>query len=199
MLKPAPDALTASVAVPMRQCGTGRSGSTGGTTESLELLYLVRARREGDPWSGHISFPGGRIDAIDEGPRETAIRETREETALDLTEAEYVGRLDDQTTHLSRAHVAAFIFYLKPGHGSEPHPNHEIQRAFWVPVAELMNTERYVETVVAGKWGERTVPGIDLLGDNGPVLWGLTYRFTAQILACWGRKLPGGAEEQIRR
>ena len=189
LLDPDRDALTASVAVPIRPCGTG---------EGLELLYLLRAQRGGDPWSGHISFPGGKIDASDKGPLETAIRETREETSLDLAEAECVCRLDDQATHLSRVHVAAFVFYLSNEAELPLSLNQEIQRAFWIPLADLMDENRYVTTVVAGEWGERKVPAIDLLGDDGPVLWGLTYRFTAQILTCMGHRLPGGSEVQIR-
>lgn len=187
LLDPARDALTASIAVPVRDTGEG-----------LELLYLLRAQRVGDPWSGHISFPGGKIDASDKGPRETAIRETREETSLDLTGAECVCRLDDQATHLSKAHVAGFVFYLANGPDPSLALSREIQRAFWVPLADLMDERRYVTTVVAGEWGKRKVPAIDLPGAEGPVLWGLTYRFTAQILACIGHRLPGGTEVQIR-
>ena len=193
LLDPARDALTASIAVPVRD-----TGDTGDTGKGLELLYLLRAQRVGDPWSGHISFPGGKIDASDKGPRETAIRETREETSLDLTGAECVCRLDDQATHLSKAHVAGFVFYLANGPDPSLALSREIQRAFWVPLADLMDERRYVTTVVAGEWGKRKVPAIDLLGAEGPVLWGLTYRFTAQILACTGHRLPGGTEVQIR-
>ena len=188
LLDPDQDALTASIAVPVRLRGPG---------EGFELLYLLRAQRGDDPWSGHISFPGGKIDASDDGPRETAIRETREETSLDLTGAEYVCRLDDQATHLSKVHVAAFVFHLANGPEPTLSLNHEIQRAFWIPLAGLMDENRYVTTVVAGDWGKREVSAIDLLGDEGPVLWGLTYRFTAQVLACIGHRLPGGAEVQI--
>lgn len=189
MLDPARDALTASIAVPIRAHGT---------SEGLELLYLLRAQRGGDPWSGHISFPGGKIDAADKGPRETAIRETREETSLDLAGAECVCRLDDQATHLSKVHVAAFVFYLSNGSELSLSLNHEIQRAFWIPVTDLMDENRYVSVVVSGEWGHQEVPAIDLLGPDGPVLWGLTYRFTAQILACIGHRIPGGTEVQIR-
>ena len=188
MLDPARDALTAAVAVPVRDAGKG-----------LELLYLLRAQRAGDPWSGHISFPGGKIDASDKSPQETAIRETREETSLDLNEAECVCRLDDLATHLSKAHVAAFVFYLSNGPELSLSLNREIRRAFWVPVSDLMDDHRYVTAEVAGEWGKRKVPAIDLLGAEGPVLWGLTYRFTAQVLACIGHRLPGGAEVQIRQ
>ncbi|MYD25279.1 MAG: CoA pyrophosphatase [Gemmatimonadetes bacterium] len=187
LLDPAREALTASVALPLRMRGAGKG---------LELLYLLRARRGGDPWSGHISFPGGKIDASDASPRETAIRETREETRLDLTRAEYLCRLDDQATHLSKVHVAAFVYFIQ--RGTMLSLNHEIQRAYWVPLTDLMDENRYVTTVVSGDWGERVVPAINLLGAEGPVLWGLTYRFTAQVLDCIGHPLPGGSEVQLR-
>ncbi|MBT3458112.1 MAG: NUDIX domain-containing protein, partial [Halieaceae bacterium] len=50
----------------------------------LCLLMIRRAQREGDPWSGHMAFPGGRRDPDDIDDRFCAIRETREEIALDL-------------------------------------------------------------------------------------------------------------------
>ena len=31
-----------------------------GETGALELLFIKRAEFEGDPWSGHVAFPGGR-------------------------------------------------------------------------------------------------------------------------------------------
>ena len=50
----------------------------------LCLLMIRRDQREGDPWSGHMAFPGGRRDHDDIDDRFCAIRETREEIALDL-------------------------------------------------------------------------------------------------------------------
>lgn len=203
LLDPAAGALTASVAVILREGVGARVGARAGAgarararAGGLELLFLLRAQRDGDPWSGQIGFPGGKIDASDEGPRQTAIRETREETGLDLARAEYLCRLDDQATHLSKVHVAAFMFYLK--YGSLLSLNHEVRKAFWIPIGDLMDEDRYVTTVVSGDWGEREVAAIDLLDGEGPVLWGLTYRFTAQVLACAGHLLPGGSEVQLR-
>ena len=141
LLDPGSGELTASVAVPVRDSGGG-----------LELLYLLRAQRGGDPWSGHISFPGGRIDASDAGPREAAIRETREETSLDLTMADFVCRLDDQATHFNRVHVAAFVFIL--ANAPALSLNHEIRSAFWIPLADLMDEGRYIKAIVSGEWGK---------------------------------------------
>ena len=41
-----------------------------------EFLFIERAERKGDPWSGHMAFPGGRVEAQDESTRHTAVRET---------------------------------------------------------------------------------------------------------------------------
>src|SRR4029079_15904764 len=46
---------------------------------SARALLMTRAERDGDPWSGHISLPGGGYQASDGDLRITAIRETREE------------------------------------------------------------------------------------------------------------------------
>ena len=61
-----------------------------------ELLLIERARREGDPWSGHMAFPGGRLDPTDSDPRSAAERETLEEVGVRLARAESLGRLDER-------------------------------------------------------------------------------------------------------
>jgi len=63
--------------------------------ESIEVLLIERAEREGDPWSGHMAFPGGRLEDHDDSSRSTARRETFEEVGIELASAEYLGRLDD--------------------------------------------------------------------------------------------------------
>jgi len=53
----------------------------------LQVVVIERARRDGDPWSGQLAFPGGRREAGDRDARHTAERETREELAGDLDAA----------------------------------------------------------------------------------------------------------------
>ena len=80
----------------------------------LEVLLIKRARRDGDPWSGHMALPGGRRDPADTSLRQTAVRETLEETGIDLDElGAHLGRLVEvrpQSPHLPRISVAPHVF-----------------------------------------------------------------------------------------
>ena len=64
-------------------------------SDGPEALFIERAERFGDPWSGQMAFPGGRVDPGDSGPRAAAERETLEEVGVDLSGAELLGRLGD--------------------------------------------------------------------------------------------------------
>src|SRR6476646_9126644 len=70
------EGLRAAVAAIMRE----RNGRA-------EILFIKRAERESDPWSGHMAFPGGRREPSDETLLHTARRETLEEVGLDLASA----------------------------------------------------------------------------------------------------------------
>ncbi|HEV8382740.1 MAG TPA: CoA pyrophosphatase, partial [Gemmatimonadales bacterium] len=63
--------------------------------DGLEALFIHRAVRVGDTWSGQIAFPGGRREPSDHDLLATAIRETLEEVGVDLSRAERLGVLDD--------------------------------------------------------------------------------------------------------
>lgn len=64
-----------------------------------EVLFIKRAKRNGDRWSSHISLPGGKREPDDQSDRVTAERETGEETGLelDVDHCLYIGTLPERT------------------------------------------------------------------------------------------------------
>ncbi|MFL5555271.1 MAG: NUDIX hydrolase, partial [Gemmatimonadaceae bacterium] len=116
----------------------------------MELLFIKRAEYPGDPWSGQIAFPGGREESRDGSLAETAIRETREETGIDLArEGLMLGSLDDlrpRTTRLPPVVVRPFVALLDR---QDPLMlSNEVALAFWVPFGALSQTESWHDDTV---------------------------------------------------
>jgi 8-oxo-dGTP pyrophosphatase MutT (NUDIX family) len=68
-----------------------------------EILFIKRAGRAGDRWSGHTALPGGKRDPADVDDRAAAVRETQEEVGLDLTRSDclYAGNLPERVVTTS--------------------------------------------------------------------------------------------------
>jgi 8-oxo-dGTP pyrophosphatase MutT (NUDIX family) len=158
----------------------------------VEVLLIERAHKPGDPWSGHMAFPGGRQDPTDLTARDTAERETFEEVGLDLDTAELLGQLDDlEGRHSGRPAglaISAFVYFV-----TDPAPlliqPEEVQAAFWVPLARISDPAAHVDYHFRHELGSLDMPGIRV-GDPEPhVVWGLTYRFLEDFLALLGTPL----------
>src|SRR5262245_47115664 len=125
---PPPDGLEASVALVLHEPpGAGP-----------ELLFIERAVRAADPWSGHMAFPGGRRQVEDADLASTACRETLEEVGFEPKAL--LGRLDDFSGSRGPAvphlRVAAFVFEAP----ERPRviPSSEVQSAVWVPLTWIL-------------------------------------------------------------
>jgi 8-oxo-dGTP pyrophosphatase MutT (NUDIX family) len=155
----------------------------------LEVLFIRRADFEGDPWSGHLAFPGGRIDPGDLGPREAAERESAEELALDLRSARLLGRLSDVMGHAESIRVSAFVY----GIAGKPvlTPNYEIREAFWTPLEHCTDASHQAIRDFSYLEKSRSLPTIRLLNDErAPVLWGITYKFMDEFMSRIERPIP---------
>jgi 8-oxo-dGTP pyrophosphatase MutT (NUDIX family) len=154
-----------------------RAGQEG----SPELLFIKRAEYPGDPWSGQIAFPGGREESGDSSLLETATRETREETGIDLArEGLVIGVLDDlrpRTVRLPAVVVRPFVAVLERSEPLELSP--EVALAFWIPFDALARKESWLEDTVFAR-GVQINARVFRHQDH--VIWGMTERILAQLL-----------------
>ncbi len=166
---PASEARPAAVAVILLEGADG-----------LEALFIRRAERPGDPWSGQVALPGGRHEPADPDLFATVIRETREETGVDLVSAEPLGPLDDlypRTPTLPPVVVRPFVFALLRRPALVP--SDEVQRAFWVPLARFSEPAVRRDVTLSVRGAVRTLPAY-LVDDE--LIWGMTERILTPFL-----------------
>ena len=146
-----------------------------------EVLLIRRAERDGDPWSGHMAFPGGRRDAADPDLYATAVRETREEVGIDLdASGTLLGRLADLPALRRKPTglvVTPFVFALR-GEASLVFDPDEVAEALWTPLAPLARGEG-AGTVPWEYEGKPIVLPCWRIGEH--VVWGLTYRMLGDL------------------
>jgi 8-oxo-dGTP pyrophosphatase MutT (NUDIX family) len=121
-----PSSRRASVAIVLRIAGAA-AGDAAAAPDFLrsalaaascpattEVLFIKRAARDGDPWSGHVAFPGGKNEG--ESDMACAARETLEEVGLDLLGSGggggylFLGRLDDRPVYTGGKRLADSAF-----------------------------------------------------------------------------------------
>jgi 8-oxo-dGTP pyrophosphatase MutT (NUDIX family) len=140
---------------------------------SLQLFLVKRATNPRDPWSGNMALPGGRRHPEDRDIKATVIRETREETDIDISGCRFLGTLDavSSTRAITRLVVLPFVVVC------EEMPrvmlNRELVDCFWFPVDQLKPSEG--KALMEGN----EVPAFLI---HGEVVWGLTYRMLKNFL-----------------
>lgn len=173
----------AAVALIHRRSGDGE----------LELLFIQRAVREGDPWSGHMAFPGGRLESGDTSSRNTAMRETLEETGLDLFRyGRHRARLSDL---LTRQHNRWRPMVVTPhvfewGGPEALDLNHEVEGRVWIPLSYLADPANQSTLTWSTRFGELEMPCCRY---RGYCIWGLSYSMLQEFLVAFCNK---GAEPQ---
>jgi len=152
-----------------------------------ELLLIERARRVGDPWSGHMAFPGGRRDQQDADLAATATRETHEEVGIALGSP--LCRLDDFTGTRGPSTpdliVSPHVYVLEAP--CPIVPNHEVQSAMWIPLDWILCPDSASEHVFRrGREQHRSAA----CRYQAYTIWGLTYRILSDFCLLLGRELP---------
>jgi 8-oxo-dGTP pyrophosphatase MutT (NUDIX family) len=141
--------------------------------DDLELLFIKRAARDDDPWSGQIAFPGGRHDAGDASLEDTAVRETREEVGLELhRDGSIIGVLDELRPRIPvlppvivRPHVAVVSSDAMLG------PSVEVAEYFWAPLDAILDPAATRDTEIVVRQMRTVRPAIHF---GGHMIWGMT-------------------------
>jgi len=151
-------------------------------TTHPEIFFIQRAHYETDPWSGQIAFPGGREEPGDLSLVDTAMRETWEETAIDIRRhGEILGALDDlppMSVRLPAVVVRPYVVLL--GEHSEPVLSNEVAAGFWVPLTSFRDSSAWRDALVTARGIEFTRRAFH---HEEFVIWGMTERILSHFLA----------------
>ena len=154
-----------------------RSGVSG-----PEILMIQRAVRQGDPWSGHMGFPGGRKDESDASDMACAKRETLEEIGFDLDiYGELVCQLSDVNTgwRADRPEMLVAPFVFKVDSTPVFELNHEVDDTLWVPLSFLLNDANRSRH----QWDWRgEVLESDAFTFDDRLIWGLSLMMIDELL-----------------
>ncbi len=121
--------------------------------------------------AGQISFPGGRIELSDDGPREAALREAREEVGLDPSFVDVVGYLPDHVI-VSGFLVTPVVAFVQPGFELLLDSG-EVESTFEVPVNFLFDPQNHRTRRRRIGTSEREIDVIDIpFGEHN--IWGAT-------------------------
>lgn len=144
--------------------------------EETRVLLIRRAERAGDPWSGHMAFPGGHAEISDATLFETVTRETQEEIGVDLVKhGELIGTLDGLEAFAygrpTGMKVVPYVFILQQE--LDYRLNDEVAEMVWGALGKMANGEVDAVKQYSLEGIRYELPAYDV---QGRIVWGLTYR-----------------------
>ncbi|GAA6136388.1 hypothetical protein NBRC116583_01350 [Arenicella sp. 4NH20-0111] len=152
------------------------------TKHGTEVLLMQRAFHPKDPWSGQMSFPGGKIETTDESSRAAAEREAFEEVGAKLNDQDYVGRLDDlyglKVNDVFSVHIACFVY--KVSRDLELVANEEVADMVWLPF-QFLNDRKNAHDFVHPSEPSLAMPAVMINAQKSQILWGLSLRMLSNL------------------
>ncbi len=154
--------------------------------DGYSMLFIKRPENSADTFSGHMAFPGGRMKEGDGNKLETAIRETLEETGIDLKKnGRILGELDDFNPISPRANhyiVTPYVSLLTRDAKIIPNDK-EVDEVVWIPLSHFKD-RRNLEVRMVERKNLRIEDFV--FRYQNYVIWGLTGRILYEFLSLAG-------------
>ena len=142
--------------------------------QDFNVLLVKRAENPTDKWSGQTAFPGGKRNPEDIDIKATVVRETSEETSINLLEnCRFLGTMEPLSS-VEKSEMKILPFIVMQEKKQTIKLNHELTEYFWISLREL---DRHKGTDNL-KLGEFTAYKI-----GKHVIWGLTYNILHNLLS----------------
>jgi 8-oxo-dGTP pyrophosphatase MutT (NUDIX family) len=155
----------------------------GGTPDGPDLLFIQRSA-DLRLHAGQPAFPGGAIDAADDGPVAAALREAAEEVGVDPDGVEVVGTLPELFIPRTGFRVVPVLAWWRQPCAVAPVDPAEVAAVERVTVSELADPATRV--VVRGPSGFLS-PAFRV---KGMLIWGFTAVLVDRLLALAGWERP---------
>jgi len=156
------------------------------TDQDFQVLFVKRAETPTDTWSGQTALPGGKRDSKDRDLKATVVRETLEETGINLLEGcRFLGAMEPLRS-IQRPEMKILPFVVLQEKKQAIKLNEELTEYFWIPLKELVHKKR------SGKFSLGEYPAY-IIENN--VIWGLTYRILHNLLSLLSASEKGKPRE----
>ncbi len=144
-----------------------------------EMLMIRRAEREGDPWSGHMAFPGGHRDGTDPDLIGTAIREVEEEIGMTLSRESLVGALTELSPVSRRHEIWVHPFVFAVNHWPAFSPSGEVATVHRFGFGRILQGEGRGDFPYDWQGTPYRFPCLRL---DGTLIWGLSLRMIDELV-----------------
>jgi 8-oxo-dGTP pyrophosphatase MutT (NUDIX family) len=142
--------------------------------QDFQVLFVKRAKNPTDTWSGQIALPGGKREPEDIDIKMTIVRETLEETNLDLLNGTiFLGTMEPMRS-IEKSELTVVPFVVLQEKEQTIKLNTELIEYFWASLRELEfnegTTKLRLSNFPAYKIGKH-------------IIWGLTYNILRNLLS----------------
>lgn len=143
--------------------------------EGRTILYTERSP-DLRAHSGQVAFPGGKVDAEDDGAADAALREAFEEVGMARADAQVLGFMPTYYTGTNYL-ITPVVAMVEPSGPFVPNPD-EVHSVFEVPLARILADETYARFKIHHRGQERRSWQID---HDGHRIWGITANLTRRF------------------